>query len=301
LLAGLLMDSDPKAFASLFPVAEQQAAGAIPVFQAELTRRLMTDENQPGSEQLKDELAQRQARAAVALIRLGHAGEVWPLLRHSADPLLRSFLVNWLNPLGADPKTLAAELARLDSSPRPAERGEGARRAGEGSSNLPRPAERGEGARRAGEGSGMDAVLFHPEAIGSPFRGHQIALAEKRDPRRATQGGLYKLFQKGDWLRVFEVPVPFLKQPLSVRSEVVQRLLAQKCELCGAEGSCQVHHVRKLADLNQPVQSDEPLWVKRMAARHRNTLVVCQSCHEAIHRERLNRHSFKTKATGEPR
>ena len=56
------------------------------------------------SESAKDELAERQARAAVALVRLGHAGDVWPLLRHSADPRLRSFIVNWLNPLGADPK-----------------------------------------------------------------------------------------------------------------------------------------------------------------------------------------------------
>src|SRR5262249_40229511 len=75
------------------------------------------------SERLKDERAQRQARAAVALIRLGHAHEVWPLLRHSADPRLRSFLVNWLNPLGADPRVLAAELDRLNvrrGSPDPA-------------------------------------------------------------------------------------------------------------------------------------------------------------------------------------
>ena len=81
----------------------------------------------------------------------------------------------------------------------------------------------------------------------------------------------------------------------------MQRLLAKKCELCGAEGSCQVHHVRKLADLNQPGRSEKPLWVKRMAARRRKTLVVCQSCHEAIHRERPNRHSFRTETTGEPR
>jgi formylglycine-generating enzyme required for sulfatase activity/tetratricopeptide (TPR) repeat protein len=91
----------------------------------------------------KDRLAERQARAAVALIRLGHADEVWPLLRHSADPQLRSFIVNWLSPLGADPKVVAAELVRLDSSPR--------------------PVEWGEGGRRPGEGSAMDAILFHPE------------------------------------------------------------------------------------------------------------------------------------------
>jgi formylglycine-generating enzyme required for sulfatase activity len=95
------------------------------------------------SEPAQDPLAQRQARGSVALIRLGHVGEVWPLLRHSADPRLRSFLGNWLNLLGADPKTLAAELARLDSSPR--------------------HAEWGAGGRRPGGGSSMDAILFHPE------------------------------------------------------------------------------------------------------------------------------------------
>src|SRR5947209_6623498 len=80
----------------------------------------------------------------------------------------------------------------------------------------------------------------------------------------------------------------------------LQRLLAQKCELCGAEGTCQVHHVRKLADLNRPGQGEKPPWIKRMAARRRKTLVVCQECHEAIHRERPKRHRFKAETTGEP-
>ena len=88
------------------------------------------------SEEAKDRLAERQARAAVALVRLGRASEVWPLLRHSADPRLRSFMINWLNPLGADPNRIAAELDRLDS---PATR-------------HPPPATRS-----------MDAILFHPE------------------------------------------------------------------------------------------------------------------------------------------
>jgi hypothetical protein len=63
----------------------------------------------------KDRLAERQARAAVALVRLDRAESVWPLLRHSPDPRLRSFIVNWLNPLGADPHAVAAELDRLNS------------------------------------------------------------------------------------------------------------------------------------------------------------------------------------------
>jgi len=67
------------------------------------------------TEDTRDRLARRQARAAVALLRMGRAEEIIPLLRHSADPRLRSFIVNWLNPLGADPKLIVAELARLDS------------------------------------------------------------------------------------------------------------------------------------------------------------------------------------------
>ena len=71
------------------------------------------------SEETKDQLAERQARAAVALVRLGKAEEIWPLLRHSADPRLRSFIINWLSPLGADPSTIAAELERSPSTPSP--------------------------------------------------------------------------------------------------------------------------------------------------------------------------------------
>ncbi len=100
-------------------------------------------------EEVKDRLAERQARAAIALVRLDKAEEVWPLLRHSADPRLRSFIVNWLSPLGADARAIAAELDRPDSSPRPAERGEGGRRPGEGSSIA--------------VDQKMDTILFHPD------------------------------------------------------------------------------------------------------------------------------------------
>ncbi|CAH0238284.1 Group II intron-encoded protein LtrA [Massilia sp. Bi118] len=70
-----------------------------------------------------------------------------------------------------------------------------------------------------------------------------------------------------------------------LRSEVVSRLLAEECEVCGTrDGPFQVHHVRKLADLDQPGRREKPLWVKRMAARRRKTLVTCIPCHEEIHR-----------------
>jgi group II intron reverse transcriptase/maturase len=86
----------------------------------------------------------------------------------------------------------------------------------------------------------------------------------------------------------------------SLRSELVQRLLAEACELCGSEKNCEVHHIRKLADLNRPGQKAKPLWVKRMAMRRRKTLVVCQQCHEEIHRERPSRRKSATQITGKP-
>jgi hypothetical protein len=80
------------------------------------------------------------------------------------------------------------------------------------------------------------------------------------------------------------------KAVYSNRSEIEQRLLAQRCELCGAEEDCEVHHIRKLADLHKAGRKDKPAWVKRMAMRRRKTLVVCRACHEAIHYGEPKRH-----------
>jgi len=81
-----------------------------------------------------------------------------------------------------------------------------------------------------------------------------------------------------------------LPEPIwSGRSEVTQRLLAQVCELCGATKNIEVHHIRKLADLERAGQSAKPDWVKAMATRQRKTLVVCQSCHHAIHYGRYDK------------
>jgi hypothetical protein len=66
-------------------------------------------------------------------------------------------------------------------------------------------------------------------------------------------------------------------------NELLQRMLADTCELCGSRQDCEVHHVRKLADLKSKRQREKPVWVQIMAARQRKTLVVCRACHEAIH------------------
>jgi group II intron reverse transcriptase/maturase len=72
-------------------------------------------------------------------------------------------------------------------------------------------------------------------------------------------------------------------KPASDRSEVVQRLLAGKCELCEQDGPTEVHHIRKIADIDRPGRPPATNWQKVMAARRRKTLVVCKDCHDAIH------------------
>ena len=58
----------------------------------------------------KEELAQRQASAGAALLRLGAADVVWPLLEHQPDPRLRSYLLARLTSHGADPELLWQQL-----------------------------------------------------------------------------------------------------------------------------------------------------------------------------------------------
>jgi formylglycine-generating enzyme required for sulfatase activity len=88
------------------------------------------------SEETKDQLAERQARAAIAMIRMGKAEGMWSLVQHSPDPRLRSFILNWLNPLAADPKLIAGELDHIDANVKP----------------TPTPGQQK-----------MDDILFHPE------------------------------------------------------------------------------------------------------------------------------------------
>jgi hypothetical protein len=79
------------------------------------------------------------------------------------------------------------------------------------------------------------------------------------------------------------------------RSEVVQRLLAQECEICRATDNIEVHHIRKLADIKQQGCKERPEWMKKMSAPRRKTLVVCRQCHEKIQYGRYDGKTFKRK------
>ena len=64
--------------------------------------------------------------------------------------------------------------------------------------------------------------------------------------------------------------------------ELVTRLLADRCEICTGTDGISVHHVRRFADLTRPGRL-QPAWAAQTARRRRKTLVVCQTCHDAIH------------------
>ncbi|WP_189390160.1 reverse transcriptase/maturase family protein [Streptomyces sp. SDr-06] len=64
--------------------------------------------------------------------------------------------------------------------------------------------------------------------------------------------------------------------------ELVTRLLADICEICGSTGDVTVHHIRALADLAHAgwLPSD---WARVMLDRRRKTVVACDTCHDRIH------------------
>jgi hypothetical protein len=83
------------------------------------------------------------------------------------------------------------------------------------------------------------------------------------------------------------------------KSDLIQRLQVNTCELCGSQENCQIHHVHKLSDLKKRWQGrkEKPKWVKAMVAIRRKTLVVCAKCHADIHAGRATPN--KRKSSGE--
>jgi group II intron reverse transcriptase/maturase len=100
-----------------------------------------------------------------------------------------------------------------------------------------------------------------------------IAFTKKKIERIETEKEPEDLTIKDFWTR-----------GTNPRTEVVQRLLADRCELCGAEGvPLEAHHIRKLADLTKNRGRPLPQWRWIMIAKKRKTLMICEKCHDDIH------------------
>jgi len=104
---------------------------------------------------------------------------------------------------------------------------------------------------------------------------------EKKKPLVAIFGGLSLKRRKNP---VIEDQV--LTKYVNTRSELVERLLNDTCEVCGSKERIEMHHVRKLEDLSKKGKREQPLWMKVMITRRRKSIPVCKTCHEDIHHNR---------------
>ncbi len=114
---------------------------------------------------------------------------------------------------------------------------------------------------------------------GKEYKGLQVIVPKpdkSKKPLIATWGGISL---------VWDIKATLDDQPPKVyhtgRTELVQRLLAEFCELCGSSKDVEVHHVQAMRKLHEYPGRPKPAWVKRMIALRRKTLVLCKRCHEA--------------------
>jgi group II intron reverse transcriptase/maturase len=128
-------------------------------------------------------------------------------------------------------------------------------------------------------------IIRRYKVVGAEPAMYQIVIQRPdKDPLVATFGGVqFRRIPEG--LGTTDIPIELAWfKPASRRSEVVQRLLAGKCELCGKDDEpVSVHHIRKLADIDRPGRRPKTVWEHIMSARKRKTLVTCGDCHTAVH------------------
>jgi hypothetical protein len=72
-------------------------------------------------------------------------------------------------------------------------------------------------------------------------------------------------------------------------TDLIQRIAAQECQVCGATGvPIQVHHIKRLADLKKGGRRRIARWKEVMIGLRRKTLAVCVACHWDIHSGRYD-------------
>ncbi len=134
----------------------------------------------------------------------------------------------------------------------------------------------------------------HRSTVTKMAKRHNATIETADGPKKCLQAVIHRGENKKPLVACFG-GIPLKRRPEAIlvdrlpqfvmtnRSELLQRVLADKCELCESKEKVEVHHIRKLADLEKPGRREKPVWVKQMAARRRKTLIVCRKCHEEIH------------------
>ncbi|MGH3845540.1 MAG: hypothetical protein ACRDS0_29545, partial [Pseudonocardiaceae bacterium] len=157
------------------------------------------------------------------------------------------------------------------------------------------PTQRGQTSRRFRPAPGPDQVTtLNRISVPQVYRRYRAVLATEHGPRRGLQVTVARDGRRAPlvapWGGIFlardTTPTVLNDNPPRIwsnrRSELVQRLLVDTCELCNSGNQVEVHHIRALKDLNPTGRKQQPEWATRMATRHRKTLIVCCACHENI-------------------
>ena len=131
----------------------------------------------------------------------------------------------------------------------------------------------------------------HGSTVRKMARKYKARTLTPHGPRACFQASVQRAGRKPLVARFGGIPLKRQKKavltdrqpvPATGRKELLTRLRASRCEWCERTGPVEVHQVRALADLAKPGQP-QPAWAYLMAAMRRKTLVVCTSCHQAIH------------------
>ena len=109
-IAEAMLGGDTGAFTKLFPLAQRLGEIMVPYFQEAIQKQGLSTSNGSDPESRKDLVAERQARAVIALFRLGHPDDFVPFLTHKPDPRVRSLIINNLERLDTDPTQIASLL-----------------------------------------------------------------------------------------------------------------------------------------------------------------------------------------------
>jgi group II intron reverse transcriptase/maturase len=131
----------------------------------------------------------------------------------------------------------------------------------------------------------------HRSSVTKMARQYGATLDTPHGPRRCFEARGERAGRKSLVARFGGIPLKRQKKavvqdrqppPVTGRKELIIRLRAGRCELCEQRAPVEAHQVRKLADLARPGRP-QPAWAHLMARTRRKTLVVCSTCHQAIH------------------
>jgi len=131
----------------------------------------------------------------------------------------------------------------------------------------------------------------HRSTVTAMARKHRATITTPHGPRVCFQASAERPGRKPLVTRFGGIPLKRQKKaaiadrlpaPPTRRKELTQRLRTRRCEWCDTLTDVETRQVRRLADLARTGRP-QPWWAQLMAQMRRKALVVCVSCHQAIH------------------